>query len=556
MFSKNVFYFKLTQNEQLNILFRRLLTINPNQRMAFPELKKYIFSDNFLKEKIKFINNDGKYEAVYNDINKNIEKYNSIEKDEDYSKESTLSNLTREQQMNNVIRDTDLDDIQDIMNYYYGDIENENINNIIYYDENVNNNTFKLSIYGECDIFERETNGAFIFCTNTTSLNYIMREIKLAKEKDNRVKFNLIVTGQSCDKVVISLFENNYYDLIEKICIFCFNRQAHIQKMEFYPKIVDVFVDPQNVIDEFIKKFASKEIKPFIITKLLTFKDYEDKYHIRHEKLSKYYGELDEKLYEEAINNLIEYIKKDKNLKIEQKDLINSFKKFGKNNNCFGDIQSFNKLIKEYTKDTFYADLNKWLLSLNKNSYEYTAYFTGRFMYCLNSFASERNKYYKMNEIIQRGLKLPYSCLQLYERAIGKIIILSSFTSSTLDKKLAIEWSGRDTIKEEYEKKLLFSVIFYIENVCKENWIMNGVDIHEESEYPDEKEILFLPFSFYYLKDVKLNLEEKIADIYLRTCGKKEIIEEKLKEGKEIIIKEENNDDMIIEMNKKNDIAI
>ena len=555
LFAKKILYFALTGNDQLDILIRRLLIIDPDKRMTFPELKKYIFSNDFLNENIKFVNNDKINEETYNEIIKNKINYDSVPKDKDYLKECTLDNLSREEQMSRVIKSTDLDSIPDIMDYCNGDIDNENINNIIYYDENVN--TFKGSIYGDCVQFERETNGAFIFCSNEISLKYIMEEIKKANEKEKRIIFNLIVTGQSCEKVIWFLLgkdqNDNYYDLIEKICIFCCLKKNHEEKKQLYPKIDGVYDKAEDVINKFIKKFASKDIRPFVITKLLTLNDYKDKYHKRHETIAKYYGEFDEKLFQEALNKIIEYVSKDKNIILNNvNDLILSFMEFGKNND-FGDIQAFNKLlIKEYTKDTFYTDLNKWLLSLNKNSYEYTSYFTGRFMFCLNSFAKSQKKYNNENNKIYRGLKMPYSSLQLYERAKNQIIILSSFTSTSIDIDTANYFSGRDNDKfeEEFKKKLKFSVIITIENVYKENWVTNGVDIQQESDREEEFEILYLPFSFYYVKDVKIDFEKKTADIELKTCGKKEIIEEKIKLGKDIKIIKEEEENLVIVVDK------
>ena len=565
-FSKNIFYFNLSKNTQLDILFRRLLAIDPKKRMTFPELKEYIFSPDFLKEDIKFINNEKKYEEVYNDINKNIKKYNEFKQNKRLGYECvSAEELSKEQQINNIIQYIDLDDIPNITNNYF-DMD-EDINNIIYYDENVNDSTFKESIYGDCEDFEHETNGAFIFCTNIESLNYIMKEINKTNEKDNRIIFNLIVTGESCDNVIKNLKNNNYYKLIKNICIFCSDEQKHINKRG-RDKIVGVYTDPKIIIDEFIKKHASKNIKPFFITKLLTYKEYKEKYHSRHEKIAKYYGEFDKKLYDEAINNIYAYILKEKNengLKIptqDEDDLIESFKTFDKKND-FDDIELFNKeLIKEYTKNTFYPDLNRWLLSLNKNSYEYIAYFTGRLMYCLSSYASNEKKYYKINNTVRRGITLPYSCIQLYERAKDKIIILPNFTSTTIEEVgekgeiyedgVLAQFSNRGNpklIKLVYDKNLVFSVIVYIENVYKEDWIMNGVDIIDVSNSKDEEEILYLPFSFYYVKDVKVDLENKIADIYLRTCGKKEVIEEKIKQGKEVIVLKENNENIVVAIN-------
>ena len=61
-----------------------------------------------------------------------------------------------------------------------------------------------------------------------------------------------------------------------------------------------------------------------------------------------------------------------------------------------------------------------------------------------------------------------------------------------------------------------------------------GINVQEESAY-DEKEILFQPFSFYFVRKIDINKENYTADIYLETIGKTEILEEKIKKGKKIL---------------------
>ena len=69
---------------------------------------------------------------------------------------------------------------------------------------------------------------------------------------------------------------------------------------------------------------------------------------------------------------------------ISNKNIIN------KNEDNEQDLELLNKLIiKEYTKNTIYRDLNKWLMNSNKNFYESIAYFTARLMYSLNSYAKK-----------------------------------------------------------------------------------------------------------------------------------------------------------------------
>ena len=173
------------------------------------------------------------------------------------------------------------------------------------------------------------------------------------------------------------------------------------------------------------------------------------------------------------------------------------------------------------------------------NSFETVAYFTARLMYSLNSYGESNGKYYEINkEEVKRGIKLPFSCLLPYERAKGKVILLSSFTSTSLDENQAKNFSGRNQTKTQYKTKLVFSVIYYIKNFYKKNWISNGVNIESMSQFTTEKEILYQPFSFYYVRDVQINLSNYTADIYLETIGKVEILENKIKFGKNIVYNE------------------
>ena len=55
------------------------------------------------------------------------------------------------------------------------------------------------------------------------------------------------------------------------------------------------------------------------------------------------------------------------------------------------------------------------------------------------------------------------------------------------------------------------------------------------SEFQDEREILYQPFSFYYVRDVQIDIKNYMADIFLETIGKEEILEEQIKMGKNII---------------------
>ena len=153
----------------------------------------------------------------------------------------------------------------------------------------------------------------------------------------------------------------------------------------------------------------------------------------------------------------------------------------------------------------------------------------------------KKNKYINEKRTIFRGIKIPYTSLLEYERAINKIIIFSAFTSTSEEEEFALNWASRKDSKELFEANKLFSIIYYITNLYENEWISNGINVQELAQYKNEKEYVFQPFSFYYVEKVNINLKKYTADIYLKTIGKTEILEEKIRLGKIIEYNKEKN---------------
>ena len=171
------------------------------------------------------------------------------------------------------------------------------------------------------------------------------------------------------------------------------------------------------------------------------------------------------------------------------------------------------------------------------------AYFTARLIYSLNDYGKKAKTYFNDNKsITYRGMKLPLINILPYKRAENKVILFSAFTSTSRSIKIAYEFVG-----QKGNNNNDFVVIFYIKNIHEENWISNGIDVVKLSCFPREQEILFQAFSFFLVEEVKINLNEKKAEIYLKTIGKKTILEEEIKKGKEI---EFNKKEEIIEIKK------
>ena len=525
------FLIKKTNFPSFDILLRKLLTVKEEQRISFEEFFQIVFDENFLKDEEKFLKSNPQYKSLYEEILKAeepifpdtgiLESDNPLEQNE-----------INKKQIVTLVKGGHFPDIMNIPNGSTNEGE-EVFNNIIYYDENKD---FRENVHKDSDFFERITPGAFILCSDMESLELIKDEVVKQYKREKKTIFNLITTGSTCDKIMEYLNKNkDLKNCIANACVFCWNLGTWSNLLNKYNNILRGVYNIQTQVAEFIKKYSSKDIKPFPLTKLITLADYNNKYKDRHKKISEFYGNMSVEDYKKHLEEMKKLIKTEaeKNaLKKQQNVLLGGFMTFEIKN----DLALLNKLIiKEYTKETFYGDLNRWLMNSKMNSYDTIAYFTSRLMYSLNNYGKENKMYYdKDNTTLRRGIKIPYSCLLPYIRAVGKVILLSSFTSTSENEITARNFSGRDDAEKQYKKNNIFSVIYIIHNNYKNNWVSNGINVQNESAYKSEKEILYQPFSFYLVKKVNIDIKNYIADIYLETVGKKEILEEKIKKGKSI----------------------
>ncbi len=498
--------------KSLDNLLEKLLELDPNSRITFEEY----FNHPFFKETEIFLRNT-KNEFIKPKNNKLPLKHNS----EKY-KMHKVKNIAES-----------FIDIMEVPKGFIKEKKNQDkskINNIIYYDENIVKHLEE--IHNDSDRFESATNGAFLLCTNIDSLFYTMIDIKESIDKDHRIKFDLIVTGSKFEKVIKSLKAKQLENYISNICIYCMHIDKYLDLKNKYIKIKGIVNNPKEVI-KFIENYSTINIIPFKFIKVLTFHDYKYNYFQRHKNISDYYGDFTQQTYNEAKNNFQDFINKESinELKKNKNELKNTFKTFDLDK----DLKTLdNMLIQEYTKNTLYGDLNNWLRSLKDDVYEKVSYYTARLMYSLNNYGKKEKKFYKRNDIIYRGAKTKFTNLLPFERAIGKVITLSSFTSTSTSENLAERWSGRENSKTVYLQDRKFSVIYKIKNCNIVDSIPCGICIQDLSAYNCEQEVLFQPFTFYLVKSVKFNFEIYSVDIELETIMKKEILESQIRKGKKV----------------------
>ena len=190
---------------------------------------------------------------------------------------------------------------------------NDNYSNIIYYNDNMD---FSTSLNKDSDDFEINTNGAFILCTNIESLKILTEEILRQNERDNRIKFNLII-GEVNFKVLNNFFNENiqFYDIIDNICLYNSKNNIDIDLKFIYSKIKNNIYNKKEDVIDFIKKSNKKEIRPFKFNKLITYELYiknADFIKDIYFEMSQFYGDLNPETYKQ-------YLEKYNNLEIVNK---------------------------------------------------------------------------------------------------------------------------------------------------------------------------------------------------------------------------------------------
>ena len=293
--------------------------------------------------------------------------------------------------------------------------------------------------------------------------------------------------------------------------------------------IKNVCYTPGPVIN-FIKKYSSTDILPFPLVKVVTYNNYKKNYQKYHQCIASFYDKYDQKTFKEKYKKLEELIKEDaQKLQKPKYVLLKAFEKF-ENSGYNSEEELIKLIIREYTKETYYKDLNRWLMSLEKKYYLVISYFAARLMYYLNKYAEKENKFFLKKDRLYRGITCSFSAILSYKRAVNKIIVLSGFNSTSEKKGIA---KGFLATKREKIIDYEFSVIFYIDNDYYGDKISNCINVQDISDCKDiEREILFQAFIFYLVEKVNININKKEADIYLKTIKKTHILEEEMKKEK------------------------
>ena len=378
-----------------------------------------------------------------------------------------------------------------------GEIPKDDWENIIWIDENIENreNQGYSELLEKSQLLKNK-------CTKIEEAIEILKKISFEEVK-------IIIAGRLYQNFVES-FKQNIKDMkvAPKIIVFTMDKKSFLDYNPTYNNDDNKFYTFGGIATTF------EEVKSFLQNKTEPEKNNE----FEEDRLSFDYIDSKEKLTlplsfkalieqtkKENINNYNLNLYKEYYNKINKEKAKKLLEMISSKSNIPTEILS-KAYVRLYTAETkFYYDLNE---NLTKNKKEkYLTYIKTIY----EGIKLKSLEPYKENCCLYRGSKISNKELKIMDDYLqkakqpglpGAIVFSKSFLSFAMEKDVADSFfeRGKD---EEIRKKNLSRVMYIIKEKNNEYNLSTNCDIEKISMIPKEKEILFLPFSCFEIKEKK-----------------------------------------------------
>jgi len=406
--------------------------------------------------------------------------------------------------------------------YIDDDIQEKYSLNIIYYDENLIRSEENDE---NCAFFQMNTKGTFYGCHYFELFKNILKKIK-----EKKMKYILITSGSSAEKIFDHCSDVKE---IREYYIYCYYTNKYTNLLDKYPKLKGVYCS----FDELKKalfEIPQMQIDNISSSNLIFFEDYNRLYIKLHYEFIRQYSlykllkshNCDEKEFLSFIkkenpnflnlakqlfpnkNKVIEFFKNNTNISEEILKKV-----FECDDNILND--NIKDYIFNYTQESFYYKyLNKFLREGNFDAFRKLSSHISKFIFKLYEYR-EKNIKNQNQSNLYRKMYLHPDDIKLYLNSEGRVICYPAFSSASI---------RQDKFNPKKYNEVDDLVLLEIE----QNDTKSVVLISEFSDYPEEEEYLFLPFSFFKIKKVKIKKGTEWAPhiIYLIALNSEKPIEE------------------------------
>ena len=398
----------------------------------------------------------------------------------------------------------------------FSDVKTGDINiNLIHYDKQIKNKeNFEYYRY-----FSIKLKGSYFSFDD-----YDM--VKLFLSRQSQIPFSpnyiLMISGNESEKI---LNEYHHCDFLNDIILFCFEKNKYEELKNKYNKIRLVSNDFVEVVHFLKSQKHSKEDlnmdNHLFTTPLITYFDYKKLIFPIHRVISHFFAPNFINFTKDYFTIAKKFIDKSTETTETKNKIINIMEKLVDSKNFPVDC------IKYYTGENLCYIFNKALRNFEKNYIE-MSYFIGPFYFGIFRYAlMHPEKQLNEKKILYRDITIDRLDLYSYQFSEKDIICFPSFTSTTLKKDLNFvptsnaNLINNDQIEDKGYAKML--ITYDPKGKCEPQ----GLDVSDEAEFSNEKEILLFPFTFFRIDKVEIH-SGKVNDkhiIYLTIINKGDIIE-------------------------------
>lgn len=397
--------------------------------------------------------------------------------------------------------------------------------NIIYHDENLKYEN--REIYADCRKFERKTNGTAILTNDWINLELIIKTIKI---KNAECKFILIINGGSAENLINLLKKNKYITFFIKICIYTKKPKLFENFKKKKPEFYEVIYEGKDII-EIIKSsfnnFKGKNQK-FYNNLLINFNSYKDKDKILHKCISNDYGKVSRDKTNAFLLNIKDIINKYNEIKNEDikwfEDILNYL------NN-----KEYEKAISCYLQNMNMQDfLNKLLMKKDIIIFEKIGYFASNMMFSFAEYGQKRGIGVTYATTFFKGKLLNIVNVLEFLKNKDTLITFPHFFNFTVNKEFAELSSKRYNYERKIKDNELYSVMMKFDYLHDDGYEPSIFQLKYLMQYPEEEDYILLPFTFLKITKVKIDSSKFIADIDFSIVGKLNILENDIRNGKNL----------------------
>ena len=319
----------------------------------------------------------------------------------------------------------------------------------------------------------------------------------------------------------------NYGTFIGIILDYCSKQEIEEDEVDnslSIPKIFDAFVEVGKYYINMEKDKIQDSLKTVVIMlfKFYTLDEYNNSIFGFHNIISNHYKNQNEENFDNNIEKLMNFLNKE-NIVIHCADN----KKIDFNKNLFlsqlMELKNNDKIIDQ----SLLENINDLLYNENKQILENISYFIAKVMMILNSypFLDEKSCILQFEEFMN------INYLKKLKNSENQIIFINRFIK--VEKKKNNFFSGFLDGVDSFKKiiRKLFDYEYKIKILIDYKYNENNIPICFKNVEDDK--YIFPPFSFFKLMNIEINSNNNSGTIFLKSIGRKEILEnnDNLKNG-------------------------